>query len=191
MNTGKIYQRSTTDLSKYDNSWYKQPPLLKNVLWFVANALFLNSYLLIPVSFKRFILRAFGAKMGKGVMIKPKVNIKYPWLLSIGNDVWIGEEVWIDNLTEVSLGNNVCLSQGAMLLTGNHDYTRSTFDLSVGKIVIEEGVWIGAKAIVCPNVICHSHAVLAVHSVAVKNLEAYGIYQGNPAQWIRERKIEA
>lgn len=191
MNTEKIYQRSKTDLSKYDNSWYKQPPLLKNVLWFVANALFLNSYLLVPVSFKRFILKAFGTKLGIGVMIKPKVNIKYPWLLSIGNNVWIGEEVWIDNLTEVSLGNNVCLSQGAMLLTGNHDYTRSTFDLSVGKIVIEEGVWIGAKSIVCPNVICHSHAVLAVNSVAVKSMDAYGIYQGNPAQWIRERKIEA
>lgn len=191
MNTEKIYQRSKTDLSKYDNSWYKQPPLLKNVLWFVANALFFNSYLLVPVSFKRFILKAFGTKMGKGVMIKPKVNIKYPWLLILGNDVWIGEEVWIDNLTEVSLGNNVCLSQGAMLLTGNHDYTRSTFDLSVGKIVLEEGVWIGAKAIVCPNVICHSHAVLAVQSVAVKDLEAYGVYQGNPAKWIRERKIES
>lgn len=190
MNTEKIYPRFKTDLSRYDNSWYKQPPLLKNVLWFVMNAIFFNSYLLVPLPFKRFILRAFGAKIGKEVMIKPKVNIKYPWLLNIGNYVWIGEEVWIDNLTEVSLGNNVCLSQGAMLLTGNHDYTSSTFDLSVGKIVLEEGVWIGAKAIVGPNVTCHSHAVLAINSVAVKNLEAYGIYQGNPAQWIRERKIK-
>ncbi|AXE18532.1 colanic acid biosynthesis acetyltransferase WcaF [Runella rosea] len=189
MNTEKTYQRCKTDLSKYDNSWYKQPPFVKNVLWFITNAIFLNSYLLVPVSLKRLILRAFGAKIGTGVMIKPKVNIKYPWLLSVGNYVWIGEEVWIDNLTAVSLGDNVCLSQGAMLLTGNHDYTRSTFDLSVGKIVIEDGVWIGAKAMVCPNVVCHSHAVLAVNSVAVKDLEAYGVYQGNPAQWIRERKI--
>ena len=189
MNTEKTYQRFKTDLSKYDNSWYKQPPFIKNVLWFITNAIFLNSHLPVPVSLKRFILRAFGAKIGTGVMIKPKINIKYPWLLSVGNYVWIGEEVWIDNLTAVSLGNNVCLSQGAMLLTGNHDYTRSTFDLSVGKIIIEDGVWIGAKAMVCPNVVCHSHAVLAVNSVAVKDLEAYGVYQGNPAQWIRERKI--
>ena len=189
MNTEKTYQRCKTDLSKYDNSWYKQPPFVKNVLWFITNAIFLNSYLLVPVSLKRLILRAFGAKIGTGVMIKPKVNIKYPWLLSVGNYVWIGEEVWIDNLTAVSLGDNVCLSQGAMLLTGNHDYTRSTFDLSVGKIVIEDGVWIGAKAMVCPNVVCHSHAVLAVNSVAVNDVEAYGVYQGNPAQWIRERKI--
>ena len=124
-------------------------------------------------------------------MIKPKVNIKYPWLLNIGDYVWIGEEVWIDSLAEVFIGNNACLSQGVMLLTGNHDYTSRTFDLRVGKIVLEEGVWIGAKSVVCPNVTCHSHAVLAVNSVAVKDLEAYGIYQGNPAQWIRERKIKS
>jgi len=124
-------------------------------------------------------------------MIKPKVNIKYPSLLTVGHYVWIGEGVWIDNLAEVTLGNNVCLSQGAMLLTGNHDYTHSTFDLKIGKIVIEEGVWIGAKAIVCPGITCYSHAVLAVNSVATKNLEAYGAYQGNPAQRVRERVIES
>jgi putative colanic acid biosynthesis acetyltransferase WcaF len=161
------------------------------VLWFVVNAIFFNSYFPITTSVKCFILRVFGAKVGVKVMIKPKVNIKYPWLLTIGDYVWIGEEVWIDSLAEVFIGNNACLSQGVMLLTGNHDYTCSTFDLRVGKIVLEEGVWIGAKSVVCPNVTCHSHAVLAVNSVAVKDLEAYGIYQGNPAQWIRERKIKS
>lgn len=191
MNTEKTSHRFKTDLSRYDNSWYKHPPFWKNVLWFVVNAIFLNSYLPLPTSIKCFILRAFGAKIGIKVMIKPKVNIKYPWLLTVGDYVWIGEQVWIDSLAEVFIGNNACLSQGAMLLTGNHDYTRSTFDLRVGKITLEEGVWIGAKSVVCPNVTCHSHAVLAVHSVAVKDLESYGIYQGNPAQWIRERKMES
>jgi putative colanic acid biosynthesis acetyltransferase WcaF len=161
------------------------------VLWFVVNAVFLHSYLPLPASFKCFILRVFGAKIGVKVMIKPNVNIKYPWLLTVGDYVWIGEGVWIDSLDEVIIGNNCCLSQGVMLLTGNHDYTRSSFDLRVGKIVLEEGVWIGAKSVVCPNVTCYSHAVLTVNSVAVKDLEPYGIYQGNPAQWIRERKIES
>lgn len=191
MNTEKTSQRLKTDLSKYDNSWYKQPPFLKNLLWFLVNPVFINSYFPVPVGVKLLILRVFGAKIGEKVMIKPKVNIKYPWLLIVENYVWIGEEVWIDNLVEVVLGKNVCLSQGAMLLTGNHDYKNSKFDLKVGKIVLEEGVWIGAKAIVCPNVTCYSHAVLAVNSVAVKDLEAYGIYQGNPAQYVRERKIES
>ena len=191
MNTEKTSQRLKTDLSKYDNSWYKQPPFLKNILWFLVSPVFINSYLPVPVGIKLLILRMFGARIGEGVMIKPKVNIKYPWLLIVQSYVWIGEEVWIDNLVEVVLGKNVCLSQGAMLLTGNHDYKNSKFDLKVGKIVLEEGVWIGAKAIVCPNVTCHSHAVLAVNSVAVQDLEPYGIYQGNPAQYVRERKIES
>ncbi len=191
MNTEKTSQRLKTDLSKYDNSWYKQPPFLKNILWFLVSPVFINSYFPVSVGVKLLILRMFGAKVGEGVMIKPKVNIKYPWLLIVESYVWIGEEVWIDNLVEVVLGKNVCLSQGAMLLTGNHDYKNSKFDLKVGKIVLEEGVWIGAKAIVCPNVTCHSHAVLAVNSVAVQDLEAYGIYQGNPAQYTRERKIES
>lgn len=191
MNTEKTSQRLKTDLSKYDNSWYKQPPFLKNLLWFLVSPVFINSYLPVPVGIKLLILRMFGARIGEGVMIKPKVNIKYPWLLIVQSYVWIGEEVWIDNLVEVVLGKNVCLSQGAMLLTGNHDYKNSKFDLKVGKIVLEEGVWIGAKAIVCPNVTCHSHAVLAVNSVAVQDLEPYGIYQGNPAQYVRERKIES
>ncbi len=124
-------------------------------------------------------------------MIKPALNIKYPWLLFVGNYVWIGEQVWIDNLSEVVIGNNVCLSQGAMLLTGNHDYSLPTFDLTARPITLADGVWIGAKAVVCPGVRCESHAVLAVNSVATRSLDAYGIYQGNPALLVRKRHITA
>ena len=71
-----------------------------------------------------------------------------PWKLKVGNNVWIGEDVWIDNLELVDISDNVCISQGAMLLCGNHDFTSSTFDLIVKPIVLEDGVWIGAKSIV-------------------------------------------
>ena len=75
-------------------------------------------------------------------------------------------------------------------LTGSHDYTKTTFDLIVGKIAVEDGVWIGAKAIVCPGITCESHSVLAVGSVATKNLEAFKVYQGNPAEIRRIRVIK-
>ena len=120
-------------------------------------------------------------QIGKGVVIKPSVNIKYPWKLIVGDHVWIGENVWIDNLAEVFISDNVCISQGAMLLTGNHNYKLSTFDLIIGTITLEDGVWIGAKSVVCPGVKCASHSVLTVGSIATKNLEPYIIYQGNPA----------
>lgn len=76
-----------------------------------------------------------------------------------------------------------------MLLCGNHHFRKATFDLIVGEIRIEDGAWIGAKSVVCPGVTVHSHAILCVGSVATKNMEAYGIYQGNPAQYIKERPL--
>ena len=100
------------------------------------------------------MLVAFGARIGKGFVIKPAVNIKYPWKLKVGDDVWIGENVWIDNIGNVTIGSNVCISQGAMLLTGNHNYKSETFDLMIKPIVVEEGVWIGAKATIAPATIC-------------------------------------
>lgn len=178
------------DFSVYDNSWYNPGGSgLKRVLWYFANILFLMNPLNPISSVKVRLLRCFGAKIGKGVIIKPSVNIKYPWNLSIGDYTWIGENVWIDNLVQVTIGSNVCVSQGAMLLCGNHNYKKSTFDLMVGKIVLENGCWVGAQSVVCPGVTLHSHAVLGVASVANKNLDAYTIYQGNPAYMVRKRII--
>lgn len=178
------------DLSKYDNSWYSpKAGRIKQILWFLVNALFFINPLNPISSIKVFLLKLFGAKVGSGVTIKPAVNIKYPWLLEIGNHTWIGESVWIDNLTKIKIGSNCCLSQGAMLLTGNHNYKVSTFDLMVGEIILEDGVWIGAQSVVGPGVVCKSHSVLSVSSVASSDMEAYTIYRGNPASAIKERTV--
>jgi len=180
-----------TNLSTFNNSWYNPG---KNwfirTLWYFTNLIFFRSF--FPFySLKRSLLRLFGASVGKGLVLKPHVSIKYPWKLVIGDNVWIGENVWIDNLATVHLQNNSCLSQGALLLCGNHNYKKTSFDLIVGEIVIEEGAWVGAKAIVCPGVCLGSHSLLTVGSVAVKNLEAYWVYQGNPAQKVKIREIKA
>ncbi|MFT3908081.1 MAG: WcaF family extracellular polysaccharide biosynthesis acetyltransferase [Ferruginibacter sp.] len=180
-----------TDLSKYNNDWYKPGSGIKRFTWYWVNTCFFKTGLFPFYGLKTFLLRTFGAKVGKGVLIKPFVNIKYPWLLELGDHIWIGEHAWIDNLAKVEIRSHVCLSQGAFLLTGNHNYSKETFDLSVKPITLEEGVWIGAKAVVCPGVICHTHSVLAVGSVATSNLIAYGIYSGNPAIKIKDRVFEA
>lgn len=177
-----------TDLSNYDNSWYDPGAgILKRVLWYLVNALFFVNYLNPSGKLKVALLRLFGARIGTGVHIKPGVNIKYPWFLEVGDYTWLGERVWIDNLVPVKIGDHVCLSQEAMLLTGNHNYKKSTFDLQVGGITLEDGVWIGAKAMVCPGIVCKSHSILTVGSVAVHDLEPYHIYQGNPAVMKRNR----
>ncbi len=177
-----------TDLSLYDNSWYHiGAGTFKKILWYLCNILFVKCSLQPLSVIKVRLLRLFGAKIGKGVVIKPGVNIKYPWNLSIGDYSWIGENVWIDNLAKVKIGNNVCVSQGAMLLCGNHDYKRPTFDLMVKPIVIEDGAWVGAQSTVCPGVTMHLHSVLAVGSIASKDLMPYSIYRGNPAVKVAER----
>lgn len=182
--------KKSVDLSTFNNNEFSRgASKFKIVIWYFVNAIFFKSFI-HSYQLKIFFLRLFGAKVGKNIIIKPRVNIKYPWNLKIGNNVWIGENVWIDNLVSVTIGNNVCISQGALLLCGNHHYSKSTFDLLTSTITLEDGVWIGAKSIVCGGVICYSHSVLTVMSVATKHLEPYYIYKGNPAEKIKERHIE-
>lgn len=179
-----------TELNSYQNNWYKPGAKWKITLWYFVNIIFFKSSIPWSQFIKHQILFLFGCKIGKRTFLKPNVSIKYPWLLTIGNNVWIGENVWIDNLAKVTIGDNVCISQGAMLLGGNHNYKKSTFDLILGEIHLNEGSWIGAQSVVCPGVIVNSHAILSVGSVATNDLDSYGIYQGNPATKIRERIIE-
>lgn len=177
-----------TRLDTFNNDWYNPGSPLKRALWYVVSSVLFETA--FPVNrIKISILRIFGAQVGKGVVIKPRVRIKYPWLLKVGDFTWIGENVWIDNLAAVNIGAHCCLSQGAFLLCGNHDYSKSSFDLMIGPITLEDGAWLGAKAIICPNVTMGSHSVLSVGAVATKNLDANTIYAGQPAVAIRERKI--
>jgi len=176
-------------LSKYNNSSYQSANKLKKTLWYFVNIFLFKTMLPFSSSVKVKILNLFGAKVGEGIVIKPNVNIKYPWFLTIGDNCWIGEDVWIDNLAHVTIGNDVCISQGAYLLTGSHNYKKENFDLITHSIVLQDGVWISAKATVCPGITCKSHSILAVGSVATKDLDPYGIYQGNPAIWKRQREI--
>lgn len=180
----------TTDLSRYDNRWYKpgaSAPV--RLLWYFVNVLFFINPLQPFSGLKVLLLRLFGARIGKKVVIKPAVNIKYPWLLEIGDYSWIGERVWIDNLSRVKIGSNCCISQGAMLLCGNHNYKKPTFDLITKPIVLEDGAWVGAMCVVCPGVTVGSHALLTVQSVATETLEPYSLYKGNPAVKVRQRVI--
>ena len=179
-----------TDLSNYSNRPYTPGANpLKRFLWFYTNAILFKTSLLPINGFKATLLRLFGAKIGKNLTIKPGVSIKYPWHLTVGDNTWIGEDVWIDNLVDVTIGSNACVSQGAMLLTGNHNYKKTSFDLITGTIILEDGAWVGAKAVVNPGVTVATHAVLTTGSIATKNLDAYTIYQGNPAVTVRDRVI--
>lgn len=178
------------DLSKFNNAWYNPGRgFFIRGLWYVVSNIFFNS----PFPFyqpKRLLLKCFGAEIGKGVVIKPHVYIKYPWKLKIGNYSWIGEEVRIDNLDDVIIGNNVCISQRCYLVCGNHDFKKNTFDLKIAKIIIEDGVWVGAHSTLLPNSQLKSHSVLLAGSVFSGTAEEYKIYKGNPAIFVKQRLLD-
>lgn len=163
---------------------------IKQILWYFVNIIFLKNSFNVSSGIKVFFLRLFGARIGKGVVVKPAVNIKYPWKLSVGDYSWIGEEVWIDNLSEVRISSSVTISQGAMILTGTHDHTKVTFDFISNPVVLEEGCWIGARAVVYGGVTCKSHSILGINAVAESDLDTYIIYKGNPAVPVINRVIK-
>lgn len=181
---------NTVDLGNYNNKWYKPGNKIKRALWYLTNIIFLKNNIPYCNGLKISILRIFGAKIGRKVLLKPNVNIKYPWFLKIGDFSWIGEGVCIDNLVTVKIGNDVCISQWACILTGNHDYKKTTFDLIVSPVNIEHGVWVGARALICPGVTLKSHSVVAAGSVISEDTDPYTVYKGNPAAPVRKRVIE-
>jgi putative colanic acid biosynthesis acetyltransferase WcaF len=179
------------DLSRYDNSWFRPGSYRRRVAWYLCSAVCFRSLLPLPSRWKSRILRGFGARIGRGVVIKPRVAVTYPWRLVVGDRAWIGEGAWIDNLDEVRIGHDACLSQAAHLLTGNHDYTSPDFDLVLRPVVVEDGAWVGARALICPGVTVASHSVVAAGSVLTRSTDPYTVYAGNPAAAVRPRRIRA
>ncbi len=178
------------NLSAFDGSGFdKGAGFIRIILWYFVNVLFVRASWNPFMGVKIWLLRLFGATIGRGLVIKNNVVIKSPWNLVVGDNCWIGENAWIDNLDKVFIGSNVCISQGAMLLTGNHDYTMYNMPYRNAPISIEDGAWIGAQTVVCPGVTVCQNAILTVGSVATKDMEPCGIYQGNPAAKIRERRV--
>jgi putative colanic acid biosynthesis acetyltransferase WcaF len=183
-------RRCAVDLGSFNNSWYSPGrSKLVQALWFFLGLPLLRSSIVPSSAFRRALLRLFGARIGHGVVIKPGVRVKYPWLLEIGDQSWIGEDVWIDNLARVEIEDNVCISQGAYLCTGNHDWADAAFGLIVRPIVLRAGSWAGAKSVLCPGVELAEGSIAAAGSVVVKSLKPWTVYAGNPAAPVRARVV--
>jgi putative colanic acid biosynthesis acetyltransferase WcaF len=180
------------DLSKFTTgSFCRGASALKEFAWIIVSLFLFRLCPLKLSGLKCSVLRWFGASVGRGVVIKPEVKITFPWKLLLGDHVWLGEQCWLLNLAPITIESHVCISQRAFLCAGNHDYKSPTFDLITKPIRVERGAWVGAGAFVGPGVSVGSHAVLTAGSVATKDLEAYGIYQGNPAVLVKTRNLES
>jgi len=174
-------------LSGYDRHTFDRgASRAKEALWILIGVPLLGSW--IPGSrWRVLLLWLFGACIGAGAVIKPGVRVTFPWRLELGDNVWIGERVWIDNLDVVRIRSNSCVSQGAYLCTGNHDWSVDSFDLRTAPIKIEQGVWVCAFARIAPGTRIGERAIVGFGAVASGVLEPNTIYSGNPAKAIGPR----
>jgi putative colanic acid biosynthesis acetyltransferase WcaF len=180
------------DLSKFSTHGFDRgASAMKELLWLMVSLILFRLCPFKLSALKCRVLKLFAARVGRGVVIKPAVKITFPWKLDLGDHVWLGEECWLLNLAPITIKDNSCISQRAFLCTGNHNFKSPTFDLITKPIQLEPGAWIGANAFVGPGVTVGTQAVLTAGSVATKDLQAYGIYQGNPAILVQQRQISA
>ena len=171
------------DLSRFQNHEFSRgASSLKEVLWWIVRSTLFAPWFPVPSCLKCVALRAFGAKIGRGVVIRSRVNITFPWRLEVADHVWIGDEVLILSLAPVRIGRSVCLSQRAFLCTGSHDFRSAAFDLVVKPIEIGEGSWIGAGVFIGPGVVIGKNALCAAGAVVVRNAGPDTMVAGNPAR---------
>jgi putative colanic acid biosynthesis acetyltransferase WcaF len=160
------------DLKSFTRDGYdKGRPLVMQAAWYaVQNLLFLKWWM--PSRARIRLLRLFGASIGSGVFIRAGVRVHWPWKLSIGDNSWLGEGAWLLNLEPITIGHNVCVSQDAMLCTGNHDYKKKTFPYRNGPIVLHDGAWIACRAVIMPNVTVGKNAVVGAGAILSSDLAA-------------------
>ncbi|MFF4655800.1 putative colanic acid biosynthesis acetyltransferase [Streptomyces sp. NPDC001381] len=152
----------------------KGRPLLAQAAWFAAlHLLFVKWW--FPARWRPPLLRAFGARVGRRVLIRRGVRVHWPWKLDVGDDVWIGEDAWILNLEPVSIGHDCCVSQSALLCTGSHRRRSATFEFDNGPIRLEPGSWVAARAVVLRGVTVGPCAVVGAGAVAHQDVPAHSV----------------
>jgi putative colanic acid biosynthesis acetyltransferase WcaF len=159
------------------------------ILWYCAKCVFFLSAIPWPSALKSWLLRLFGARVGQSVYWKPRVNIHYPWKLTIGDYTWVGEEVAIINFAPIHIGSHCCLSQRSFLCSGNHDYRSTDMRYRHAPILLEDGVWVGAGVFVGPGATIGTDAVITAMSLVNCSLEGGWIYGGQPCKALRQRWI--
>jgi len=166
---------------------YSLKEKLARVLWgFVQSFLFRTSFH-SWYGWRRMLLRLFGAKLDPVVRIRRTVRVECPWNLTIGHDSSVGDGAMLYCLGPVSIGSRVTVSQGAHLCAGTHDFSLRSMPLIRPPIQIGDDVWICADAFVGPNVTVGDGVILGARAVAMKPLEPWTIYSGNPAKAVRPR----
>jgi putative colanic acid biosynthesis acetyltransferase WcaF len=154
--------------------------------WLIQSTLFSMSPQFM-YGWRCFLLRLFGAKIGRDVLIRPSVRITYPWKVSLGDRVWVGDYAELYSLGEIEIGSDVVISQRSYLCSATHDHTRPSFDMIARKIVIEDQVWMATDVFVAPGVRIGRGVLIGARSSVFCNMPAGMICYGTPSNPVRPR----
>ena len=177
------------DHFKLPSSFRGKNALICQLWWLVQSCLFATSPQFM-YGWRNFLLRAFGANIGNGVIVRPTVRVTYPWKLTVGDFAWIGDHVELYTLSEISIGAHTVVSQRSYLCTGSHDPASRTFKIYAKPIIVEEGVWIATDVYVAPGVTIGRNALVGARSSLLTDAKANFVYVGSPAKSIKQRVFE-
>lgn len=158
-------------------------------LWWLVQSTFFAWSPQFLYGWRRFLLRLFGATIGKNVLIRPTVKVTYPWKVSIGDHAWIGDDVVLYSLGEIKIGRHTVISQRSYLCTGSHDFTIPSFDIFSRPVEIGDEVWIATDVFVAPGVCVGHGSVVGVRSTVLHDLPPGKICYGNPAKVVKDRPV--
>jgi len=165
------------------SAWFVQ-------MWWIVQGLFFRTSPQALYGWRRFLLRLFGARIGKGVLLRPSVEVTYPWKLSIGDFSWIGDRVTLYTLGEITIGKNSVVSQHCYLCAASHDYTRVTFDIYSSPIHVGDEVWLSTDVFIGPGVRVGDGAVVGARSVALNDVPPGMLCAGNPLRVVSPRPTQ-
>jgi putative colanic acid biosynthesis acetyltransferase WcaF len=178
------------DLSKFKLPVnFRGKPAWKVQVWWIVQAVFINLSPQFMYGWRRFLLRCFGANIGRGVLIRPRVHIQYPWKVSVGDYSWIGDEVVLYSLGDIRIGRNTVISQKSYLCAGTHNYLSPDFSIEAKPVTIEDECWLATDVFVAPGVTIGKGTVVGARSSVFSSLPAGKICFGTPAKIVRNRTI--
>ncbi|WP_299678487.1 putative colanic acid biosynthesis acetyltransferase [uncultured Tenacibaculum sp.] len=181
-----MHKKQDLNTFKLPKNFRGRNPFIVQLWWIVQSVLFRTSPQFL-YGWRRFLLRLFGAKIGKNVIIRPTVRVTYPWKLNIGDYSWIGDDVVLYNLGNINIGNNVVISQKSYICTGSHDYTIPSFPIYAKEIIIEDECWLATDVFVAPGITIGKQSVIGSRSSVYKNIPANKICYGTPLKIVKDR----
>lgn len=156
-------------------------------LWWLAQALLFHPSPQLAYGFRRWLLRRFGARIGRQVLIRPGASVTYPWKLRVGDHAWIGDEVVLYSLGEIDIGAHAVISQRGYLCAADHDHEQADFPIRARAIVIGEQAWVAADAFIGPGVHIGAGAVIGARSAVFRDMPSGMVCMGAPARPVRPR----